>query len=205
MTTVFPVLIGVVSDVHCDHEGLAYVIDEFAAAGVDEIVLAGDAHNQSRFSNEVTELIRGHGMRYIRGNHEEVVLRADSKAIAAPEVRAANVEFVRNSPTRIRTTMAGKVLTVVHANPFERNYDYLYPGDRAFRRCDELDTDYLILGHTHVPMAERFGRTLVLNPGSLPATLPQGADRSLAYATLDTATGEASLVRRPRPTTGPDQ
>jgi len=191
--------IGIVSDVHCDHEGLAFVVSEFAASGVDEIILAGDAHNQYRFSNEVTELIREHEMRYVLGNHEEILLRPDSRAITMPAVRADNVEFVRSSPTRIRTIVSGKVLTVVHANPFEPNFDYLYPGNPAFSRCDELDTDYLVLGHTHVPMAERIGRTLVVNPGSLPATLPQGVNRSIAYAILDIAADEATLIRRPRP------
>ena len=190
--------IGIVSDVHCDHEALATVAREFVEDGCEEIVLAGDAHNQYRFSNEVVDLIREYDMRYILGNHEEILLRPDSRAIAAAHLRAENVEFVRNAPWRIRTVIDGKVLTIVHANPFEPNFDYLYPGNPAFARCDELDTDYLVLGHTHRPMAERFGRTLVVNPGSLPLTRVEGVDRVLSYAVLDTTSGEASLVSRPR-------
>src|SRR5215469_2453919 len=63
-------LLGIVSDVHCDASLLEVAAAEMAAAGATEMLLAGDAHYEYRFSNDVTEVIRAYGMRYIAGNHE---------------------------------------------------------------------------------------------------------------------------------------
>jgi hypothetical protein len=84
---------------------------------------------------------------------------------------------------------------MLHANPFAPDFDYLYADDRRFARSDELDTDVLVLGHTHVPMVARFGRTLTINPGSLVLSRDPGGHGVLTYAVLDTDEAEVFLVR----------
>jgi putative phosphoesterase len=190
------VRLGIVSDVHCQHDALEQAAQVLVGEGVDEILLAGDAHYEYRFSNEVVELIRAYGMRYVLGNHEAMLIGPHGeRATAAAHVRPANLDFVRQSPYRITTKVGGKTLTMVHANPFAPDNHYLHPGDPLFRRCEELDTDYLILGHTHVPLTERFGRTLVINPGSLMFSRDAGARGLVTYAVLDTDTDEVRLER----------
>ena len=49
--------LGIVSDVHCRHEELRLVAHALLREGVDEILLAGDAHDEYRFSNEVVDVI----------------------------------------------------------------------------------------------------------------------------------------------------
>ncbi|MGX7680168.1 metallophosphoesterase family protein [Jatrophihabitans sp. DSM 45814] len=191
--------IGIVSDVHCQHEILAETVAAMDREGVDEILLAGDAHYEYRFSNEVVELTREHKMRYVLGNHEMMLMGPrGERAATAPHVRQANADFVRETPDRIRTQVGGKILTMVHASPWQPFDQYLYRGNPQFERCDELDTDYLILGHTHVPMSERFGRTLVINPGSLAFSRDEGAFDLITYAILDTTTDEVRLIREPK-------
>ena len=36
-----------------------------------------------------------------------------------------------------------------------------------WKQTATLEQDVVVTGHTHVPMAERFGDTLVINPGSV--------------------------------------
>lgn len=60
--------IGIVADVHCRHEALREAAGELVARGVDEILLAGDAHLQYRFSTETVEVIRAFGIRCVAGN-----------------------------------------------------------------------------------------------------------------------------------------
>jgi putative phosphoesterase len=190
--------LGIVSDVHCRHEELALVAQRLVDEGVDEILFAGDGHYEYSFSNEVVELSRNFGMRYVLGNHEAVLLgRHGVRARSAPHVRRANLEYLESAPTTIRTTIDGRTLTMVHANPFADDYRYLYPGDTLFDRCDELDTDYLVLGHTHIPSAVRHGRTLVINPGSLMFSRDEGGHGRPTYAILDTTTDEVRLERDP--------
>jgi putative phosphoesterase len=191
--------VGIISDVHCQHEALALTAKALVAEGVEEILLPGDSHYEYRFSNEVVEVTQEYGMRYVLGNHETMLIGPHgARAVAAPHVRAANLEFVRATSHRIITKIAGKTLTMVHANPFAQDNTYLYSGNALFSRIDELDTDYLVLGHTHVPMVERLGRTLVLNPGSLVFSRDPGSEGTITYLVLDTDSDEVRTVRTTR-------
>jgi predicted phosphodiesterase len=97
-------LLGIVADVHCDARLLEIAAAEMAAAGAAEILLAGEAHYEYRFSNAVTEVIRTYGMRYIAGNHElRLMGPAGERARAAPHVRKANLGLVAAIPTELQT------------------------------------------------------------------------------------------------------
>jgi putative phosphoesterase len=188
-------MLGVIADVHCRHEELRLVADALVRDGADEILLAGDAHDQYRFSNEVVDVIRDYEMRYILGNHEGVLLStAGERAVTAPHVRRHHLDFVRSTPSELRVRIRGRMLTMVHANPWVPDNAYLYAHSRLFDRCAELDTDFLILGHTHIPMAFRRGRTLVVNPGSLVFSRGSESAGLINYAILDVASGEARQV-----------
>jgi putative phosphoesterase len=194
------VRLGIISDVHCAAEELQLAAELLIAEGAQEILLAGDAHFEYRFSNEVASLIQAYKMRYILGNHEAVLLGPHGqRALSRPHVGAANLRFTQETPFQLRTNVGGKTLTMVHANPWTPDNRYLGPHDRLFDRCDELDTDFLVLGHTHVPAVFRRGRTLVVNPGSLAMTREPGAPLgTVTYAVLDTDSDAAEIVRTTR-------
>jgi putative phosphoesterase len=180
--------LGILADVHCRHDALREAAEQMTRAGVEEILLAGDAHNQYRFSNETVDVIREYGMRCVAGNHEAVLLGTQgTRAVAAPHVRAAHLAYMREVPERLTTVVAGRRLTMLHADPFARTFDYLY--------ADELGTDVLVLGHTHLPMVARFGRTLVVNPGALMLSRDPGGHGVLTYAVLDTGSNDVFLIR----------
>ncbi|MDO8733272.1 MAG: YfcE family phosphodiesterase [Actinomycetota bacterium] len=183
--------LGIVADVHCQDEHLLLTVQALIDEGVDEILLAGDAHYDNHFSNEVVDIIREFNIRYVTGNHEwNLMSEHGTAARTAMHVRAGNLELVAAAPESLRTTMNGKSLLMLHASPWTPKGHYLFAGDPLFQRCDELDADYLILGHTHVPMVQRFGRTLVINPGALAYSEALGALGE--YAILDTNTDEVT-------------
>jgi putative phosphoesterase len=192
--------LGIVADVHCDARLLEIAAREMTDAGADEILLAGDAHYEYRFSNEVTEVIREYGMRYIAGNHERGLMSpAGQRAREAPQVRKSNLDLVAGIPATMQTVASGRRLLMVHGCPWPPYDRYLTPGDPDFRQCAELGADILVMGHTHIPLCLRVGGTLVINPGSLGFSHDPGGHDLMSYAMLDTATGEAALVRRPKP------
>jgi putative phosphoesterase len=191
-------LLGIVADVHCDARLLEIAAREMTDAGADEILLAGDAHYEYRFSNEVTEVIRESGMRYIVGNHERGLMSpAGQRARDAPRVRRSNLDFVAAIPATIETVIGGRRLLMVHGCPWPPYDRYL--SDPDFRQCGELGTDILVMGHTHIPLCQRVGRTLVINPGSLGLSHDPGGYDLISYAMLDTSAGEGTLVRRAKP------
>jgi len=191
------VLVGVVSDIHCNLTALDAAIDAMDGR-VAEILVAGDSVYEYRLSNEVVERIRALGVPYVLGNHEMVLLSpAGSAARARPDVRASNLEFLAEVPTRVDLTVGASRLTMVHGSPWEPYDEYLYESNPNWQRCDSLAADILVLGHTHVPMAARKGRTLVVNPGSV--SEPRGPDpaRRGSYALIDTDAGEAWIEYLP--------
>jgi len=190
------VRIGIVADVHCRHEALREAAGQLVSGGVDEILLAGDAHLQYRFSTETVDVIREFGIRCVAGNHEAVLLGPSGRrAMAAPHMRPADVALTEAAPDRLTTRVGGLRLMMLHANPFAPDFDCLCADDRRFAHCDELDTEVLVLGHTHVPMVAQFGRTLTINPGSLVLSRDPGGHGVLTYAVLDTDEREVFLVR----------
>jgi putative phosphoesterase len=181
--------LGIVSDIHCNIDALKLALERMGP--VDELLCAGDAFYEYRFSNDVIELLRERGARYVLGNHENVLLSASGvRAREAATVRQENVEWVRNQPWSIEVDVGGKRLVMVHASPLEPFTQYVYPNSPELRRLAQIEADYVILGHTHTQMAERVGRALVINPGSTGEARDIANGRKLSYAVLDTSTDE---------------
>jgi putative phosphoesterase len=186
------VRIGIVADVHCNHQALAIALERMGP--VDELLCAGDAVYQFRFSNEVMQTLRERGARYILGNHEDVLLgRWGERARAANWVRRDELDYMATQPYRLETTVDGNKLVMVHGSPFEPHNEYIYPNSPSIARLGEIDADYVILGHTHYQMAERVGRVLVINPGSAGEARDARNAFKLSYAVLDTASGEVTF------------
>jgi putative phosphoesterase len=181
--------LGIISDVHCNAEALRLAIQRMGA--VDELLCAGDSIFEYRFSNEVLEVLRESGARYVLGNHETVFLGPQgARARSAATVRTDLIEYMAEQPMSIEVDVGGKRLVMVHASPLEPNTQYVFPGSPELYRLSEIEADYVILGHTHTQMAERVGRALVINPGSGgdPRDLANG--RRLSYAVLDTTSAD---------------
>lgn len=177
------------ADIHCNVEALRIALERMG--DVDELLCAGDAVYQFRFSNDVIELLRQREARYILGNHEEVLLsKWGEKARSAEWVRQDAVAYMAAQDGVLETVVHGKRLVMVHGSPWEPHNEYIYPNSPSIARFAEIDADYVVLGHTHYQMAERVGRPLVINPGSAgEARDPRNSFR-LSYAVLDTVTGE---------------
>jgi putative phosphoesterase len=184
--------VGIVADIHCNAEALRIALDRMGA--VDELLCAGDAVYQFRFSNDVMALLRERGARYVLGNHEDTLLgRWGQHARTVANVREEELAYMAAQPASIETRINGKTLVMVHGSPFEPHNEYIYPNSPSLARFAEIDADYIILGHTHYQMAERVGRALVINPGSAgEARDPRNAFK-LSYAVLDTSSGEVAF------------
>jgi putative phosphoesterase len=191
--------VGIISDVHCNSAAMNLAVEELSGT-VDELLLAGDAVLEYRFSNEVIESVREHSITYIAGNHEMTLLGEHGhRARAAPQVRQRNLDFMAEAPARRELRVSGKRLLMVHGSPFAPFGDYLYPGSPQLARCADVDADILVLGHTHVPMATRVGSTLVVNPGSLGQGRDPDHPGMVSYAILDTDSEEVTIRRFANP------
>lgn len=190
---------GIVSDIHCNIGGLREALR--LMGDVDAILCLGDTISHNRFSDDVVGLLRERDAQVVLGNHDaDYLARLADAAVAAGRADGELVAWLRSRPERIEldvgTTGAAKRLLMVHATPW--TYDYVYPDTLAMRRFAEVEADYVLGGHTHVPFAGRIGRALVINPGSTGHGRFVPPDRSLlGCATLDTATDTVELIEFP--------
>jgi putative phosphoesterase len=196
--------IGIVADIHCNHEALAIALERMGP--VDQLLCAGDAVYQFRFSNEVMELLREHDARYVLGNHEEVILgRWGERARGAPGVRPENLAYMQTEPFNLDVRVNGKRLYMVHGSPWEPYNEYIYPNSPALARLGRIGSDFIVLGHTHYCMAVRAGRSLIINPGSCGEARDHRNDFRLSYAVLDTQAEEVTFGHFEDPTRAPLQ
>jgi putative phosphoesterase len=191
--------LGLVADVHGNIEGLRIALELMGP--VDELVCAGDAVYQFRFSNEVIAALRERDARYILGNHERVLLGPwGERARAGPNVERELVGYMAERPYHQETQVDGKKLIVVHGSPFDPHDEYLYPNSPNLQKLARIDADYIVLGHTHYHMAERVGRALVINPGSAGEPRDHRNGFRLSCAVLDTQSGEVTFHHYDDPT-----
>ena len=183
-------IVGVVSDIHCNAEGLQGALD--AMGDVDHLICLGDSIYESQFSNEVVALLRNREADVICGNHEEVFFSAaGSRAREREWIDTGHMAWLGSRPSRMELDIGGRRILVVHSTPWTPGGDYVFPHSPQLKRFGEVDADYVLYGHTHMQMVKRVGKPLIVNPGS--AGERRGS-YSLSCAVLDLGSGEASII-----------
>jgi putative phosphoesterase len=181
--------IGIVSDVHCNHDGLLRALS--LLGDVDELICLGDSVYEYRFSNEVVRILRDRGVHTILGNHEEGFLGPQGARARQPEwIDRSLLQWLGDRPKRLELEFGGKKLLAVHSTPWEPQGAYVYPHSSQLNRFAEAGADFVLYGHTHHQLVRRIGRVLVINPGSAGEARDQGNGRQLSCALVDTVSEE---------------
>ena len=184
--------LGIFSDIHCNIAGFRKGLELIGR--VDEIWCAGDSVFQYRWSNDVVALLRELDARVVLGNHEDTILGRDGvRAIAAPTVDPGLVEWMRAQPYRREGEVDGKQLLMIHGSPWEPWDEYHYPHESIWERAGDLGCDVLIVGHTHFQMGKKYGRCLVINPGSAGDARDPNNEDQLSCAVYDTTIDEVTF------------
>jgi predicted phosphodiesterase len=94
------------------------------------------------------------------------------------------MKFLARLPVPCRVNVEDKSFFLVHGTPRDPMDEYL-GGDRTawLSRLEYVESDYVLVGHTHVPFKLELGKTTVLNPGSVGQ--PRDGDPRAAYAVID--------------------
>jgi len=191
--------LGLIADIHGNIDGLHTALELIGP--VDELVCAGDAVYQFRFSNEVIAALRERDARYILGNHERVLLGPWGERVrAGAAVQRDLLDYMAGRPYHDEARFDGHKLVVVHGSPFDPHDEYLYPNSPGLQKLAQIEADYIILGHTHYHMAEQVGRALVINPGSAGEARDHRNGFRLSCAVLDTQSGEVTFHHYDDPT-----
>ncbi len=153
--------IGILSDTHNHQTNIQKALAIFNQHKPDLLIFCGDATTV-----ESIEWFCEYPMKYTFGNGDfatgeiKVFLKAYNQSNFAGYIFTGEVK--------------GKKIGVTHGHLI--NYYDEMINDGKF--------DYLFIGHTHIRMDKRIGRTRVINPGALGGTRKQS--RSVAILDLDT-------------------
>jgi putative phosphoesterase len=192
------VRVGIVSDIHCNGAGLARALE--LMGDIDELVCLGDSIYEYRFSNEVVRLLKDREAQAILGNHEEYFFGPQgARARARDGVDPGLAGWLAGRPLRQRLTIGGKRLLLVHSTPWEPRGAYVHPHSDLLARFGEAEADFVFYGHTHQQVVHRFGRVLVINPGSTGDARDHRNGGQLSCAVLDTVSEEVEVLDFPDP------
>lgn len=192
--------IGIIADVHANLPALQAVLAQLEA--VDMVVCAGDVVGYYNRPNEACELIRQRCVATVLGNHDAYVT---GHLEPTPARRAAyrtdwtrgnlssdHLAWLRALPEEHLIEANGRRVRIRHASPWDME-TYLYRDSPKLAEIFLSESEILVLGHTHHPMALPRGKGLIINPGSVGQ--PRDYNPAAGYAIFDTETGDIRLCR----------
>jgi len=171
--------LGVIGDLHGEHERLARVLEWFSGQQLDALVCTGDVADGRGCINESCHLLQQANVATVSGNHDRWLLedrvRHVADAHSIDEVSEDNLAFLKSLPrSRSFETSHGSLL-LCHGVA-DNDLGKVWPGTSRSRveRSDDLDDliaagrhRFLVNGHLHYRVLIDFHDLLLLNAGTL--------------------------------------
>jgi predicted phosphodiesterase len=171
--------LGIIGDLHGEHERLEIALDWFATQQIDMVVCTGDIADGRGCINRSCELLREAKVLTVAGNHDRWLLtdkvRHVSDAHRKEELSDQNLEYLAALPRQRRLETSGGPLLLCHGVA-DNDLAKVWPGRKPeeVERSTELDVvldtghyRFLINGHMHFRVLIDFTGLTLLNAGTL--------------------------------------
>ncbi len=192
--------LALLGDIHGNHLALQAVLAAASSSGVEKLLITGDLVGYYNAPLMVLEMLQSWGRHVVRGNHEDMlnIARSDSVFLAQVDARygtglrtaieqldTQQLDELCNLPHPLELVIDGCKILLCHGAPWD-NDQYVYPDAQPdlLEHCAMPEFDLVVLGHTHYPMQQKIGRTLVVNPGSVGQ--PRNRQPGAHWAIFDT-------------------
>ena len=179
MATTQPHLIGLIGDVHSEHERLAKALAFLQETGVKSIVCTGDIVDGPGCPNRCIELLLEHEVTTVAGNHDRWLLEDKVRhlpmAHRARDLSASALRYLQALKKTATITYQNQHLLLCHGMG-DRDLEKAWPGTQTMpiERNETLDEiikagqhDWLINGHLHFRTIMAFKTLTVINAGTL--------------------------------------
>jgi predicted phosphodiesterase len=210
----------IISDIHSNDVALKAVFD--AAGSYDALWCLGDTIGYGPAPNECTEAMIETADIAINGNHDLACIGELDLDDFNPDARTANIwnrkqlkpeyfDWLKNLSPMLQVD---ERFTIAHASPREPVWEYLMSPEQAIANASYFETQFCLIGHSHVQLGFRFDadgncerflssdtpvidlgddQRFFINPGSVGQ--PRDYDARAAYAVLDTGEGTIRFHR----------
>ncbi len=171
--------IGIIGDVHAEHEHLDTAIQHLKALDAEIIICTGDIADGTGNLDRCVELLQTHNVVTVRGNHDRWLLTDKVRHVANAHVRQhiapASLDYLAGLPTQhYLPTVAGNLL-LCHGMA-DNDLQKIWPGTERMpaERCHRLDeiiasdqVSFVVNGHVHYRTLIHFSNLLLINAGTL--------------------------------------
>ncbi len=211
----------IIADIHANLTAFQAVLDDIErGGGVEEVWCLGDVVGYGPDPHQCIERLRQCNHVCVAGNHDWAAIgKIDTSefnpdaAIAcrwtAQQLSPEDVEYLENLPLVIYK----EDFTLVHGSPREPIWEYLISISSATQNFSYFQSQFCLVGHSHVPLVFRYSETgdcsfsqlltnvglvlgksrLIINPGGVGQ--PRDGDSRASYAIYDSETRLVKLYR----------
>ncbi|HIH75489.1 MAG TPA: metallophosphoesterase family protein [Methanosarcina sp.] len=198
-----------IADIHANLEALQTVLD----IPHDRAICLGDIVDYGPDPDRCIDLLQKKNIPTLRGNHDNAVaFKVDCQcgykykhlSVATREytwdiLDKPQMEYLQKLPLLIKEEVDGKRLYLTHASP-RSMFEYIKPEtpDEEIRNMvdeaiEPVEAEFLVIGHSHIPMNRKLGDLTIINPGSVGQ--PRDGDNRAGCAVFDTETGKIEFFR----------
>ncbi len=183
----------ILADIHSNWPALAAIRERF-----DACLFTGDLVDYGTDPVPCVHWVRRQATAVVRGNHDHAVahrvpvqdgngyrcLAAATRPLHWDVLGVDDMDFLTRMPVTQHVKLDGKSFYLVHGTPRDPLDEYLTDDADAWAaRLQNLDADFVCVGHTHLPFHLELDRVQVVNPGSVGQ--PRDGDPRCSYAVLE--------------------
>lgn len=197
----------IISDVHANLEALQALDERY-----DRLICLGDLVDYGPSPQEALQFLRERASYIVRGNHDNAVgygvdcrcvppyreLSIATRAYMRQLLDEEELAYLEGLPVNRILELGGARFYLCHATPSDNLFRYLpqnSPEAVWQEEAARVESDFILIGHTHQQFVRPVGPKTFVNPGSLGQ--PKGVGPLACYAVWED--GQIELKRIPYP------
>ncbi len=171
--------IGLIGDVHAEHDRLKTALEHLHQLDVDEILCTGDIVDGRGCPDASVHLLKEANVTTVRGNHDRWILQDKARHVPhahfAGDLKDATLEYLHKLPTQESVETTDGTLLLCHGVA-DDDLRKVWPGTDRMppERSEILDNiisegsvRYMINGHMHFRTIIHFASLTLINAGTL--------------------------------------
>lgn len=170
------------SDIHGNKYVIPTLIKAINAQKPDKIIFCGDIYGYYYYQDEIISFLKAFNVHSILGNHDKYFIDLIDNKISLEylvskygksyslnklKINKDSVSYIRQLKPNFIMKLGKFKLGVFHGSPEDFLHGRVYFDTPLTKESLYNEFDYVILGHTHHKMVRKFGKTIILNPGSI--------------------------------------
>lgn len=192
--------IAIMADIHANLEAAEAVLKDIDKERVQKLLFAGDIVDFGASPRECIGFVMQYADKIVAGNHDYAVahgvdclchedfreLSQATKEYTWRVIEGYDQQYLRDMSVEVQFVIEGKRFYMVHGAPSDHLYKYLVPETPEKTWQEEISgikADFIVLGHTHIPLVKKIGDTTIINPGSVGQ--PRDGNPDASYALID--------------------